>query len=269
MKAASVTISGRWAVLLFVVVIAVVMTAFLPPIPQPNSYHQFADARTILGIPRALDVISNLPFVVVGLVGLYLSLQPPLLELPRAQHWAWIILFGGLLLTGFGSAWYHLAPDNPRLVWDQLPMTLVMSGFLSLLLMNRTKAGIGWVLPLLTALGVFTVLQWWWSEALGHGDLRLYLLFQGLVLLCGILLLIILHPIGTEPRSALVVAVCANVAAKIFELLDKPIYSLGGLVSGHTLKHLSAGLGFIPVLLWLWARSAKPIKDGAVVSAHP
>jgi hypothetical protein len=45
-----------------------------------------------------------------------------------------------------------------------------------------------------------------------------------------------------------VIAVAGNVVAKVFELLDKPLYSLGGIVSGHTLKHLSAGLAFLPLV---------------------
>ena len=31
----------------------------LPPIPQPASYHQFADQRRWLGIPNFANVISN------------------------------------------------------------------------------------------------------------------------------------------------------------------------------------------------------------------
>ena len=51
---------------------------------------------------------------------------------------------------------------------------------------------------------------------------------------------------GATP--AFVIAVVGNLAAKVFELLDKPIYGLGGIVSGHTLKHLSAGLAFLPLV---------------------
>jgi hypothetical protein len=40
------------------------------PIPQSLRYHAFADHRTLLGVPNALNVLSNLPFVVIGLSGL-------------------------------------------------------------------------------------------------------------------------------------------------------------------------------------------------------
>jgi hypothetical protein len=268
MKTILPTLRGRWAILLFIVLVAVAITALLPPIPQPQSYHQFGDARTMFGIPRALDVLSNLPFAAVGLLGLFAALRNLRVQAPRAQQLAWLTLFAGLLLTGLGSGYYHLAPDNQRLVWDRLPMTLAMSGFLSLLLLNRVHSRIGWVLPALLALGVATVLQWNWSEANGRGDLRWYLLFQGLVMLSGVLLLIMFPAIRNEPTRALVIAVCANIAAKLFELLDAPIFATGGIVSGHTLKHLSAGLGFIPALLWLWKQSSLAVKSSGYVPAQ-
>jgi len=254
----------RWVVVLFVIGAAVVVTATLKPFSQPLSYHDFADARPMLGIPRAFDVLSNIPFVFVGIIGLYLCLvrRPPQLE--AEVMLAYATLFAGLLLTGFGSAYYHLAPDNQRLVWDRLPMTLVMAGFFSVVLLDRvTTTAAAWCLPLLTVLGLGSVLQWWWSELRAHGDLRWYLLFQTLVILVGVLLLVLFRPVKAEGTRALVIAVAANIAAKIFEMLDKPIYQIGGVVSGHTLKHLSAGLGFVPLLFWLWAQRDERQKGNA------
>src|SRR5215831_20622343 len=43
----------------------------VPPIPQDQSYHQFADQRILLGIPHFWNVVSNLPFVLVGAIGLW------------------------------------------------------------------------------------------------------------------------------------------------------------------------------------------------------
>lgn len=212
----------------------------------------------MLGVPKALDVLSNLPFVVVGLFGLVLCLRPKPAAITPDQHSSYTILFLGLLLTGFGSGYYHLAPDNQRLLWDRLPMTIAMAGFISLLLVNRVERRIAWALPLLVALGIGSVLQWSWSERQGNGDLRWYLLYQTLVMVCGVLLLLMFRGCN-EPTKALVWAVLGNVTAKLFELLDKPIYSYGHLVSGHTLKHLSASLGFIPLLFWLAAE--RPERD--------
>ena len=42
----------------------------LPPIPQSQEYHRFADQRTFLGIPNFLNVASNAAFLLVGATGL-------------------------------------------------------------------------------------------------------------------------------------------------------------------------------------------------------
>jgi hypothetical protein len=52
------------------VVTAVALLA-RPPIPQIQSYNDFADQHTILGIPNFYDVVSNVPFLIVGVLGLY------------------------------------------------------------------------------------------------------------------------------------------------------------------------------------------------------
>ena len=221
--------------------------------PQPLWYHDFADARKMLGVPNALNVLSNLPFMVVGLFGLVFCLRGKPAAFLQDEHSAYTTLFLGLFLTGIGSSYYHLAPDNQRLLWDRLPMTVAMAGFIALLLVNRIERRIAWVLPLLVALGTGSALQWSWSERQGNGDLRWYLLYQTLVMVSGVLLLLMFRG-RNEPTKALVWAVLGNVTAKLFELLDKPIYNCGHLISGHTLKHLSASLGFIPLLFWFAAQ---------------
>ena len=42
----------------------------IPPLLQNQDYHQFADQREVLGIPNFWNVVSNLPFIAVGAVGL-------------------------------------------------------------------------------------------------------------------------------------------------------------------------------------------------------
>ena len=49
---------------------ALVMFSF-PAIPQNSDYHNFADQRALWGIPHFGDVLSNLPFVLVGFWGLW------------------------------------------------------------------------------------------------------------------------------------------------------------------------------------------------------
>ena len=91
--------------------------------PQPASYHQFADQRHWLGIPNFANVASNLAFAIVGLWGLQLLLRSDTLKnsfIESRERLPYILAFVGLLLTAVGSAYYHLAPNNSRLVWDRL-----------------------------------------------------------------------------------------------------------------------------------------------------
>jgi len=53
------------------------------------------------------------------------------------ERWPYVFVFLGLLLTACGSAYYHLAPDNARLVWDRLPMTVVFMPLVAAMLMER------------------------------------------------------------------------------------------------------------------------------------
>src|SRR5262249_45280860 len=105
-----------------------------------------------------------------------------------------------------------------------------------------------WSMAAFLAIGLWTVHQWSASEQAGQGDLRWYGLYQGLTILAGMLLLVLFSSRnGATPAISLVVV--GNVAAKGLGLVDRQIYALGGIVSGHTLKHLAAGLAFLPLAL--------------------
>jgi hypothetical protein len=136
----------------------------LPPIPQPASYHQFADQRPWLGIPNFGDVASNLAFAVVGLAGLWFLLKPEKLTNAFVDHRErrpYLVAFFGLLLTAFGSAYYHLAPSNARLVWDRLPMTIVFGALVAVVIIEHISAEAGLkLLPFLVAIAGGSVLQW-------------------------------------------------------------------------------------------------------------
>jgi hypothetical protein len=87
------------------------------PLAQPVAYHDFADQRTFLGIPHCLNVVSSAPFVLVGGWGLGFLWRRDVVGpgrpfLTSAERWPFVLLFLGVGLTGFGSAYYHLAPDN-------------------------------------------------------------------------------------------------------------------------------------------------------------
>ena len=250
--------TGIWPFLALAVVVAT--TALLVPrTPQPLSYHHFADQRSWLGIPHFGDVASNLLFLVAGLWGLaFLCRQwSPEHFVEARERWPYFLVFLGLVLTAFGSAYYHLAPDSARLVWDRLPMTLVLMPLVASLIAERVSVKIGlWLLPALTTIGIGSVLQWYSTEQQGAGDLRFYLAVQ-LYAVLALIVAMLLPPRYTR-GSDLVVVAGLYVLAKICESADRQIFSLGHFVSGHTIKHLSAGAAGFWILRMLWKRQPVP-----------
>ena len=227
----------------------------LPRIPQPQAYHNFADHRGWLGVPNFGDVMSNLPFAIVGAWGLAWLLRSSSADfLDARERWPYVMVFAGLLLTAFGSSSYPLAPDNARLVWARLPITLVFTALVSAMIVERfsVRAGI-WLMPFLVALGMASVVQWYVSELHGAGDLRLYAAVQ--VYSALVLLIALLFPPRYERGSDLAAVVGFYALAKVFETLDRPILTLlGGAVSGHTLKHLAAATAGYWILRMLQKR---------------
>lgn len=210
-----------------------------PPILQNQSYHDFADTRTVLGVPNFWNVVSNIPFVLVGAVGL-----------ARSRHdTANTVIFGGIFLTGFGSSYYHWAPDDGTLFWDRLPMALAFMALLAGAIGERVSAKAGAILlwPLLV-MGVLSLLVWRWS-----GDLRLYgwVQFFSVVALPAMFLLLPAKYTGT---GYWVAAAIIYLLAKLFEYFDGQIYSIGQVVSGHTLKHLAAAGACFAILRYFQTR---------------
>ena len=234
---------------------AIVLTLSLPPLPQPPAYHQFADQRGGLGIPNVLNVLSNAPLSLAGALGLgYLArgggrlravggVSPTVLT-------AYRLFFLGALLTGLGSAYYHWAPDHQRLVWDRLPMTLCFMAFLTIALSGRIGAmATRLALPAFVLLGVASVIHWHLSEQNGAGDLRLYLFVQFFPMLLIPLMLLLFPPRASPATDGDILAVMGLYGLALIgdRFLDHPLFALGGVISGHSLKHLIAALA----VFWL------------------
>ena len=234
-------------IILGLVLLCSVILFFLPPIPQPLEYHNFADQRMVLGIPNFLDVLSNLLFLAAGLYGLKLLFDPrhgrerALFE-ARGEIIAYTLFFTASLLTCFGSIYYHLTPDNASLVWDRLPMTLMFTSLLSIVISERISQRAGVILlPVLAGLGIFSVYHWHQTELIGAGDLRLYLLvqfFSGLLILYMIFFLRSRY--SRANRFGWLLAIYA--LSKVAEFFDREIFEVQQVISGHTIKHLLAAI---------------------------
>jgi len=205
----------------------------LPPLLQDQNYHQFADQRELFGVPNFWNVVSNLPFIAVGAIGLA--------QIRRDA--TTFVLFAGIFLTGFGSSYYHLNPNDDTLFWDRLPMTLCFAAILAAVVEERVDAKAGAMLlrPLL-AIGIFSLLLWRWTD-----DLRLYAWAQFFPFLALVLILSLFPPKYTG-TSYWVGAAALYALAKLLEYYDHKVYSFGGILSGHTLKHLAAAAACFAIL---------------------
>ncbi len=249
----------RLALLAALTLAALLAVLALPPFPQPQAYHNFADQRGLFGVPHFLNVASNTALVLVGAVGLWFVLRSG--KWPdagvAAQSWQrtpYLVFFLGVLLTGFGSAWYHWSPDTGRLTWDRLPMTLIFMSFFAAAVgerMSARAARLG-LAPLLV-LGLASVVLWQLGEQRGAGDLRLYGFVQFYTALM-IPVMVLLFPSRYGGDREVLQALGLYALAMVCDLLDARIFALGQIVSGHTLKHLLAGAAAYRVLRMLTAR---------------
>ncbi|HEY3132434.1 MAG TPA: ceramidase domain-containing protein [Acidobacteriota bacterium] len=240
-------------------VAAAVAVFFLPPIAQDPAYHNFADQREIWGVPNLFNVISNAPYVLVGALGLLFLLRDGATETPgpfldSRQRTPFLVLFAGIFLTGFGSAYYHLAPSNATLFWDRLPMTMVFMSLFAIVIAERISIRAGhWLLLPLLAAGIGSIVYSQIRELKVGGDLRFYLLVQFFPLLAIPLMLLFFPPKYTR-SSGLFWMVGLYALAKIFERFDTQLFAQGGFVSGHTIKHLLSAMAIYSILRMLRSR---------------
>lgn len=233
-----------------------------PAVTQSAHHHDFADQRVWGGIPCALDVLSNLPFALWGLVGLgCLALQsgfasPPVANVQRRLA---ALFFGGLIITTGASAWYHWQPDDTGLAVDRLGMVFAFAGLMGLAAADRVsqRAGmaLGGAVMLLGPLSIWAwvvsanVLPW---AVVQFGGMAMVLYFACLKPLPGALAV----------RWGLVLAIYA--AAKLLEMADAWVYmSSAGIISGHSLKHVVASCAAWPVLAAIMQTSKIRAESGS------
>jgi hypothetical protein len=242
-----------WLMLGATVVLYGLLRLAIGPLPQDPAYHLLADTRTLQGVvPRAGDILTNLAILAAGLFGLAFRSR---MNVAPDERTAADVLIAAAILTAIGSAYYHLAPANATLIWDRLPISIVLTSLLALVMADRVH-------PLFarealwpfTGLGVASVALWGVSEAMGQEDLFLYLIVR-IGAGAAIVFLLILRPPRHTGTVWLVAAAMCEVAMAILERFDHELFRLtGGLASGHNLKHVLAGVALASVFWWLRVR---------------
>lgn len=242
----------RWrlAVLAALVIGSLIFMLSKAPFGQDLSYHLFSDSRVFFGIPKFFDVLSNLPFLLVGAAGVRFCWHEH--ELPLRS--AWLTFFVGVAAVSAGSAYYHWAPDNLTLVWDRLPMTVGFMGLFAALLAEYVSVRLARLL-LVPALLVGIASVWYWHT---FDDLRFYYWVQLMPMMVVPALMLLFKPRYSHQWLLLVTLGC-YLLAKYTESHDAALFALSQqTLSGHSLKHLLAALSCLAVLLMLGKRKPLP-----------
>lgn len=240
---------------------------FGPSIAQPADHHHFADTRAWLGVPYALDVLSNLPFAlwgVAGLLGLRRLWRAPAHGVLPAQRPLAAVFFAGLVLTAAVSGLYHWQPDDGGLALDRLGMVVAFAGLLGLAAAERVSGRAGYVLAMgVLGLGPASVAVW-----LNSGNVLPWVVLQ----VGGMGLILALAWRKALP-SALGIRLSAVIAlyalAKACELGDHAIFALTHeAVSGHSLKHVLASFAAWPVLAAVQAAARRSLRNDVPAKAQ-
>ena len=238
-----------------------------PAFDGPAVVSVFADDRGWHSLPNAMDVLSNLPFLAIGLLGLrwlrWLD-QPELSaaetaasagdgldsgvsqRLGNSLDCAWIF-FAGLIACAVASMVYHLQPDMLRLAADRAGMAIAFAGLIGLAVCDRVSQRAGWVAAWLTLVGGLLAVAVWFET--GNVTPWATVQFGGMAL---VLVLALIRPLpegtgGVGLKLGWVIFFYA--LAKLFELSDQAVYeATHHIVSGHSVKHLTAALAGLPVL---------------------
>jgi len=239
--------------------VAIIAAALSPPFPQPLDYHDFADQREIFGIPNFWNVVSNVPFLLIGIPSaIWLSISALPGGVPRLRS-AYLVFFIGTAFVGIGSGYYHLFPSNETLFWDRLPMTVAFAAFFCIVVGEYVSGRVGaralWPLVFICAC---SVVYWSYTESLGRGDLRPYALVQFLpIVLATFILVRYRSPFGSSRHMWSIAGI--YIVAKLAEALDGQLYHLFGSFSGHSLKHLFASVAGLVLIHALLRR--KPVEQ--------
>ncbi|MBC7694350.1 MAG: ceramidase domain-containing protein [Burkholderiales bacterium] len=246
------------SILLIISLIAVGLIFIIGPIKQDLNYHRFADQRSFFSIQNFTNVVTNIPFVIIGILGVLKTLRKYRKVIDYQLVALINVFFLGVFLTGIGSVYYHLNPTNETLFWDRLPMTISFMAFFSIVVGEfiSVKLGYRFFIPLLIC-GVLSLLYWQVTENSGAGDLRFYVLIQFLPIVLITAILILYKNNNGNVLYYLVLSI--YLLAKLFELNDEFIFSTNLIISGHSIKHIIAAAAPLVFLIGLSKRKPASI----------
>jgi hypothetical protein len=226
--------SGRDSLIVILIIVSFVSLFFIAPIPQDLDYHNFADKRGLYGINNFLDVASNLPFLLVGLLGFHYIFK----NWGITSSSSWLIFFTSIFFVGIGSSYYHLNPVNETLTWDRLPMAIGFMALFVIVLTDFINHKLEkWLLIPMCLIGAISVAYWYVFD-----DLRFYGWVQ-FVSMALLLIIIFIYKPEQLQRKYILYAYVFYTLSKLAEYFDKQIFELADqLISGHAIKHLFASL---------------------------
>lgn len=231
----------RCAILFVITFAAIVLLFVIGPICQDHQYHLFADEREILNIANFWNVISNIPFLVIGVLGMLFIIK----KNKRDNVKLWMnsfVFFIGIFFTGMGSMYYHLNPTNQTLIWDRLPMTVSFMAFFSIIISKFmcARSGSRILIPLVL-IGIMSIIYWQMTESRGAEDLRFYVLVQFLPIIL-IPVILVMFKANTDFKKYFWMILITYAGAKFFEACDLLIFDVTQCISGHTIKHMVAAM---------------------------
>ncbi|MCG7587479.1 ceramidase [Photobacterium sp. OFAV2-7] len=258
-----ISYANRLRLLLIIAIILAILTFYFSPITQSRNFYDYADQRAFLGLPNFLNVISNLPFLLVGTLGLKQFHTHHLNEIEPRIRFLYPSFFIGLVAAFFGSSYYHLAPNAFTLMVDRIPITIAFISLYCIVLSEYIKPVFGRRLFIPAAVyGVLSVVYWYATDVIsGRGDLSAYVLVQVIPIIHLPLIIGLFKSPFSHGRYYLY-ALLAYVLSKWAESNDEQLYALLGGFSGHSVKHLLAALGGYMIYLG-WIKRVKDTESGS------
>ncbi|PSW21898.1 hypothetical protein C9I98_01120 [Photobacterium sanctipauli] len=254
----------RYGLLVSIAIFLAALAIYFSPIHQSRNFYNYADQRLILGVPHFWNVVSNLGFLLVGILGLLRSIR-------HYQHVAKVrpaypLFFISLIGAFIGSSYYHYTPDAFSLMVDRIPITTGFVCLYCIVIAECLSPELGRrMLFLLIGYGILSVLYWYMTDVTtGRGNMAAYVLVQ-LLPIIHLPLIIKLYPSRYTHSHYYIYALFWYVLAKGAESYDDEIYQLlGGTMSGHPIKHVFAAIAGYCVYLGWMKRKEKPHQEAGL-----